>query len=88
MGIFNIFIAGPQVFLFVHLVAWIINTRQRLSTDGYMNHHYEYTFFIGALLFCLILTALLTVVLLKRIIKLKYSLLFRVLNLISRLLIL
>ena len=56
MGIFNIFIAGPQVFVCT-LVAWIIN-KSVINADGYMNHHYEYTFFIGAA--CLILAALLT----------------------------
>ena len=56
MGIFNIFIAGPQVFVCT-LVAWIIN-KSVINVDGYMNHHYEYTFFIGAA--CLILAALLT----------------------------
>lgn len=56
MGIFNIFIAGPQVFVCT-LVAWIIN-KSVINAGGYMNHHYEYTFFIGAA--CLILSALLT----------------------------
>lgn len=56
MGIFNIFIAGPQVFVCT-LVAWIIN-KSVINAGEYMNHHYEYTFFIGAA--CLILAALLT----------------------------
>ena len=49
MGIFNIFIAGPQVFVCT-LVGWIINMA---AINGGMNHHYEYSFYIGAL--CLLL---------------------------------
>lgn len=56
MGIFNIFIAGPQVFVCT-LVAWIIN-KAAFEADGYMNNHYEYSFFIGA--FCLLIAAILT----------------------------
>lgn len=50
MGIFNIFIAGPQV-LVCTLVSWIIN-KCVFSTEAGLNYHWEYTFFIGAL--CLI----------------------------------
>ena len=50
MGIFNIFIAGPQVFVCT-LVSWIIN-RCSFSVIGGINYHWEYTFLIGA--FCLI----------------------------------
>ncbi len=50
MGIFNIFIAGPQVFVCT-LVSWIIN-RCSYSVIGGVNYHWEYTFLIGA--FCLI----------------------------------
>ncbi len=56
MGIFNIFIAGPQVFVCT-LVAWIIN-KAAFEAGGYMNNHYEYSFFIGA--FCLLVAAILT----------------------------
>ena len=49
MGIFNIFIAGPQVFVCT-LVSWIIN-RCSFSVIGGVNYHWEYTFLIGA--FCL-----------------------------------
>lgn len=56
MGIFNIFIAGPQVFVCT-LVAWIIN-KSVITAGGYINHHYEYTFFIGA--GCLLIAAILT----------------------------
>lgn len=56
MGIFNIFIAGPQVFVCT-LVAWIIN-KSIINAGGYLNYHYEYTFFIGAA--CLLIAALLT----------------------------
>ena len=50
MGIFNIFIAGPQVFVCT-LVSWFIN-KCDFIVDGGVNYHWEYTFIIGAL--CLI----------------------------------
>lgn len=50
MGIFNIFIAGPQVFVCT-LVSWIIN-RCSFNVIGGVNYHWEYTFLIGT--FCLI----------------------------------
>lgn len=50
MGIFNIFIAGPQVFVCT-LVSWIIN-KCVFTVDSGVNYHWEYTFLIGA--FCLI----------------------------------
>ncbi len=49
MDIFNIFIAGPQVFVCT-LVSWIIN-KCVFSVDAGVNYHWEYTFLIGA--FCL-----------------------------------
>ena len=54
MGIFNIFIAGPQVFVCT-LVSWIIN-RCSFNVIGGVNYHWEYTFLIGA--FCLITASL------------------------------
>lgn len=58
MGIFNIFIAGPQVFVCT-LVAWIINKSVfDFSSNGLVNYHYEYSFFIGAA--CLLIAALVT----------------------------
>lgn len=54
MGIFNIFIAGPQVFVCT-LVGWLINAS---AINGGINHHYEYSFFIGAA--CLLLATLVT----------------------------
>ncbi len=54
MGIFNIFIAGPQVFVCT-LVSWIIN-KCDFSVIGGVNYHWEYTFLIGAL--CLVIAAL------------------------------
>ncbi len=48
MGIFNIFIAGPQVFVCT-LVAWIINKCSFITSSG-INHHWEYSFFIGAIM--------------------------------------
>lgn len=56
MGLFNIFIAGPQVFVCT-LVAWIIN-KATIEIGGYMNNHYEYSFFIGAI--CLLISAVIT----------------------------
>ena len=54
MGIFNIFIAGPQVFVCT-LVSWIINQCKFSVPDG-INFHWEYTFIIGA--FCLIIASI------------------------------
>ena len=54
MGIFNIFIAGPQVFVCT-LVGWLINIS---VMNGGINHHYELTFYIGA--GCLLLASLVT----------------------------
>lgn len=54
MGIFNIFIAGPQVFVCT-LVGWLINIS---VMNGGQNHHYELTFYIGA--GCLLLASLVT----------------------------
>ena len=48
MGIFNIFIAGPQVFVCT-LVAWFINKCSFTMGSDYINHHWEYTFLIGAI---------------------------------------
>ena len=47
MGIFNIFIAGPQVFVCT-LVSWFINKCAFNVLDG-VNYHWEYTFIIGAI---------------------------------------
>ena len=54
MGIFNIFIAGPQVFVCT-LVSWIIN-KCSFDMGGMINYHWEYTFFIGAA--CLVLASI------------------------------
>lgn len=53
MGIFNIFIAGPQVFVCT-LVAWFIS-KCSFSVEGGINHHWEYVFIIGAI--CLLIAA-------------------------------
>ena len=50
MGIFNIFIAGPQVFVCT-LVSWIIS-KCSFAVENGVNYHWEYTFLIGAV--CLI----------------------------------
>ena len=47
MGIFNIFIAGPQV-LVCTLLAWAINKCVYVIPEG-INYHWEYAFFIGAI---------------------------------------
>lgn len=56
MGIFNIFIAGPQIFVCT-LVAWIISKCIMQTPQG-INYHYEYSFIIGAIV--LILAAVIT----------------------------
>ena len=53
MGIFNIFIAGPQVFVCT-LVSWFINKCSFSVFDG-ANYHWEYTFIIGAA--CLVIAS-------------------------------
>ena len=47
MGIFNIFIAGPQVFVCT-FVAWFINHSTMLKTAG-TYYHWEYAFIVGAI---------------------------------------
>ena len=47
MGIFNIFIAGPQIVVCT-LVAWVIN-HSIIAKDAGTYYHWEYAFFIGAL---------------------------------------
>ena len=51
MGIFNIFIAGPQVVVCT-VVAWIINHNFIDKTLG-TYYHWEYTFIIGAMMLAL-----------------------------------
>jgi len=48
MGIFNIFIAGPQV-LVCTLLAWFINQCSFNVSDG-TNYHWEYAFYIGSVM--------------------------------------
>lgn len=57
MGIFNIFIAGPQVFVCT-LVAWMISKTGFALTDGLVNYRWEDAFLIGAL--CLMIAVLIT----------------------------
>ena len=57
MGIFNIFIAGPQVFVCT-FVSWIINKCVFSIENVGINYHWEYTFLIGAL--CLIIASIIT----------------------------
>lgn len=56
MGIFNIFIAGPQV-LVCTLLAWFISQCAYTIPAG-INYHWEYAFFIGAI--TLVIAALIT----------------------------
>lgn len=57
MGIFNIFIAGPQVFVCT-LVAWFISKCMFGMDDNLVNYHWEYAFVIGAA--CLLIAAVIT----------------------------
>lgn len=56
MGIFNIFIAGPQV-LVCTLLAWFISKCVIDSPEG-LNYHWEYAFLVGAIV--LILSVIVT----------------------------
>lgn len=55
MGIFNIFIAGPQVFVCT-LVAWFISKCSFTMGSDYINYHWEYAFLVGAV--CLAIAAI------------------------------
>ncbi len=57
MGIFNIFIAGPQVFVCT-LVAGLISRCVIHLESGAINYHWEYAFLIGAI--CLAAAAIIT----------------------------
>ena len=57
MGIFNIFIAGPQVFVCT-LVAWMISKTGFALQDGLINYRWEDVFLIGAS--CLMVATLIT----------------------------
>lgn len=56
MGIFNIFIAGPQV-LVCTILAWFISKCPMMS-DGLLNYHWEYALMAGAI--TLFIAALIT----------------------------
>ena len=57
MGIFNIFIAGPQVFVCT-LVAWFISKCSFAMGSDFINYHWEYAFLVGAI--CLAVAAIIT----------------------------
>lgn len=57
MGIFNIFIAGPQVFVCT-LVAWLISKCSFAMGSDFINYHWEYAFLVGAI--CLAVAAIIT----------------------------
>lgn len=56
MGIFNIFIAGPQI-LVCTVLAWFIS-KCVINTSAGLNYHWEYTFLVGAVM--LIIAAVMT----------------------------
>ena len=47
MGIFNIFIAGPQVLVCTVIAAFI--SKCAIQTPQGLNYHWEYSFLIGAI---------------------------------------
>lgn len=57
MGIFNIFIAAPQV-LVCTVLAKVIDSAKITLESGLSNNHWEYAFFIGAIM--LFLSAFIT----------------------------
>ena len=57
MGIFNIFIAAPQV-LVCTLLAWFIDA-SKFTQGGYQNNHWEYAFIVGAAM--LIISAIISI---------------------------
>lgn len=59
MGIFNIFIAGPQVVVCT-FVAWFINHSTMLKPNGTF-YHWEYAFFVGAVVLACAALASLTI---------------------------
>lgn len=60
MGVFNIFIAAPQI-LVCTLVAWFINKSKFTMENGLVGNHWEYAFIIGAVMLILAALATLTV---------------------------
>lgn len=62
MGIFNIFIAGPQVFVCT-LVAWFISKCEFHVTNG-VNYHWEYSFIIGSI--CIAIAIIITYLIKER----------------------
>ena len=62
MGIFNIFIAGPQV-LVCTLIAWFIS-KCVMQTENGLNYHWEYSFLIGAIV--LLISVIVTKMLQKK----------------------
>jgi len=52
MGIFNIFIAAPQV-LVCTLLAWYIDKAKFIMNNGLTNNHWEHAFLVGALMLIL-----------------------------------
>lgn len=59
MGIFNIFIAAPQV-LVCTVLAWFVSV-SKVNINGMPNNHYEYAFLVGALMLILAAVATLSV---------------------------
>lgn len=59
MGIFNIFIAGPQIIVCT-LLAWFISICS-FQTDSGINYHYEYSLIVGAVVLAVAAAATLAV---------------------------
>lgn len=59
MGIFNIFIAGPQIVVCT-ILAWFINTCS-FQTEAGINYHYEYSLLVGAIVLAIAAVATLSI---------------------------
>ena len=59
MGIFNIFIAAPQI-LVCTVLAWFINI-STTTINNMPNNHYEYAFLVGAFMLLLACASTLTI---------------------------
>ena len=59
MGIFNIFIAGPQIVVCT-ILAWFINTCS-FQTEAGINYHYEYSLLVGAIVLVIAAVATLSI---------------------------
>ena len=60
MGIFNIFIAGPQIVVCT-ILAWFISRSSFTVEEGIINYHYEYSLIVGALVLLIASIATMTI---------------------------